>query len=147
MKHKTAAERTVKWRRARAFQQNELSDTDRDFVASRHPAGRAPLKSILWTNFRRVTLLGLRSEERVTIDLDIRFQREGDQRSLEDAVIVEVKQDRFRARSPIMLALRGRGIRPMAISKYCTAACLLLSDARVKRYLPRLQALRRAQCA
>jgi hypothetical protein len=72
--------------------------------------------------------------ERATFDVDLQFKSQSDQHGLPSLVIAEIKQDRFRARSPLMLAFRQHHLRPQSISKYCTAAALLLPMLRLKRF-------------
>ena len=58
-------------------------------------------------------------------------------------MIVEIKQQRFQPRSPIMMALRAARIFPVSVSKYCTAAALLLPEVRMNNYKDTLRALER----
>jgi hypothetical protein len=81
--------------------------------------------------------------ERVTLDLRLELRAGSRDRQLESIVIAEVKQDRQRWRTPVMTCLRAHHIRPLSISKYCTAAALLIEGARVNRYRPRLRELTR----
>lgn len=146
VKQKTNANRTVKWRRPIDFRSTTLTDEDRLFLEEHCPWAQG-MQRALWTNFHRVTLVGLHTMERVTIDLDLSFERGQERAALDGGVIVEVKQDRFDSRSPILLALRANEVRPLSISKYCAAATLLVPGARSHRYRPRLRALRKARLA
>ena len=62
---------------------------------------------------------------------------------IENLAIIEVKQARFNARSPIMRALRTRRALQLRVSKYITGAQLLWPEIRLNRYNHRLRMLRR----
>ena len=93
--------------------------------------------------FNRMMLVGLHSEERVTIDSGLWFTDGTRREHIENLVIVEVKQARFKARSPIMQALRTHQAFQLRVSKYITGAQLLWPDIRLNRYNHRLRMLRR----
>ncbi len=80
------------------------------------------------TDFNRFTLVNNVDKERVTIDLNLEFNikdsLEYTGNSVDDApykglVIVEVKQERFDRRSPVVCALKRYRIHPYSLSKYC----------------------------
>lgn len=85
----------------------------------------------LWTNFRRITLVGRDTPERVTIDTDLEFQTDDQRVPLPNVVIAEVKQARASRDSAIRQTLRDLAVRPMRISKYCLGSALL--DPTLKR--------------
>ena len=60
-----------------------------------------------------------------------------------DAMIVEVKQARYAARSPVMLALRGAGATRIRFSKYITGAHSLWPSIRLNRYRGRMRRIAR----
>lgn len=97
-----------------------------------------------WTNFHRLTLIGLNTNERVTLDLDLQLVRGDTQKVLRGVVVAEVKQSPFSARTPVMLAMRSVGLRPASASKYCAAIALTPGGpTRVNRLLPSLRAVER----
>ena len=140
VKMKTNAERTVKWR-SPVMLSEVLNPEGRRFIATHYPKSAQVLTPSAQTNFRRITLLGIRSNERVTIDLNLEFRRKERVAAPTELVIIEVKQERFGARTPIMLALREQGIREASISKYC-AAIALLERSRGHRYLHKMRKLK-----
>jgi len=89
-----------------------------------------------------MTLVGIKTHERITLDTQLWFSGGDNESKLSEGVIAEVKQGRFNARSPIIRALRGIGAMQLSVSKYCTAAQLLLPSFPLKRYRPRLRLLR-----
>ena len=143
IKNKTNANRTIKARQQIPFLQEAIGDSERSFIDANNPIAAERLLPSLRTDFHRVTLVGLDTMERATFDLDLSFQKSSEDARIPGAVIAEIKQDRFRARSPIMLALRQAHVLPESISKYCTAATLLLPSVPMQRYLPKIRSLRK----
>ena len=139
IKKKTNAGRTVKTRQSIEFLRESLGSSDRDFIDMHSPIPADTLRQSLRTDFHRVTLLGLETMERVTFDVDLCLAGS----DFPGAVIAEIKQERFSARSPVMLALRRARVLPVSVSKYCTAGALHLRSLRMNRYLPRVRSLRR----
>lgn len=74
--------------------------------------------SMMQINYKRITLVSIALQERVTIDFDLHFSTSTSQFSLTDRIIVEVKTN-GKDVSPAGLFLRKIGIRPGSVSKYC----------------------------
>ncbi len=147
VKRKESDGRTYKQRLPSEYLEEALNCEQRRFADAALPFDAGTATPILYTNFRRITLVGYSTEERVTIDLDLRFACArgcGARAPLGASVIVEVKQARFHARSPIFLALRAVGERPASMSKYCAGALLLDPSLRMPRYARRLRQLQGA---
>ncbi|MEO0529285.1 MAG: polyphosphate polymerase domain-containing protein, partial [Planctomycetota bacterium] len=94
------------------------------------------------TNFRRITLVGHNNAERVTIDTDLVFDAEGHEKRFDNLVIAEVKQERARRDSAIRQCLRGCGVRPMRMSKYCLGSAMLYPALKHNSFKRKLLALR-----
>lgn len=118
----------------------ELTDFSSDSAAtaylekhSRFTA--AVLSPVLSTRFSRITLVNPAMTERVTIDTSLVFSnfRTGKKASLEDAVIIELKQDGH-CRSQMKGILLKNRVKPMRVSKYCIAETLTDPDARSGRF-------------
>ena len=77
------------------------------------------------TDFNRITLVNKEKTERITFDTSLSFvnPRTGMKSGLEDAVIIEVKQD-GRADSDIGKILLDHRIHPFKVSKYCVGTVL-----------------------
>jgi hypothetical protein len=134
---------TSKKRVSHEFSCHQLSEKDLLFLASHTPCRPEEIVPQIWTNFRRITLVGLERVERLTIDLDLEFAGEQNQSGLTGVSIIEVKQPHFHPRSPAMLALREYGIRPTSMSKYCSGQALLNPDLRQNKFRPILRNARR----
>jgi len=144
VKRKTSADTTVKERRSISYDGENLAGEEHAFINDHNPIDARQLVPGLRTDFGRITLVGLHTMERVTFDVRLGFAGDGRCAELPGAIVAEVKQDRIRPRSPVMLALRGAGVRPASMSKYCTAAMLLLPDIPLNRFRPTLRTLRQS---
>ena len=100
------------------------------------------LSPVLSTGFRRITLVNPAMTERLTIDTCLRFRnfRTGREASLEDAVIIELKQDGH-ASSPMKGILLGRRVKPVRLSKYCIAVTLTDPSAKSNRFKVKVRAI------
>ncbi|MBQ6577944.1 MAG: polyphosphate polymerase domain-containing protein [Bacteroidales bacterium] len=89
------------------------------------------LSPVLSTQFRRITLVNPEKTERITIDTDLYFRnfRTGKSASLEDAVIIEIKQSGHSS-SVMKRILNDHRVKPVRVSKYCIA--VTLTDPGVK---------------
>lgn len=118
----------------------ELRDFSKDQAAVEYLAKHSNytvdmLSPVLSTEFHRVTLVNSARTERVTIDTNLHFNnfRTGKSASLEDAVIIELKQDGHAA-SQMKKILLGRRVKPIRVSKYCIAETLTDPQARSGRF-------------
>jgi len=143
VKNKLNANTTLKSRRPLAYEAETLFEDDLAFVDSVSPLDSKTLQPTLRTDFGRITLVGRDTMERATFDVHLRLHSEKDSFTLPNLVIAEVKQDRFRARSPLMLRLRELARGPQSISKYCTAAALIHPELPLNRFRPILRAIRK----
>ena len=100
------------------------------------------LSPALETLFRRITLVNPACTERLTLDLNLCFhnRRNGRDASLQDAVIIELKQDGRAASEMKEILLRHR-VKPVRVSKYCIGTTL--TDDRVKhnRFKPKIRTI------
>lgn len=126
-------------REQRPFETSELSPADLDLVAA---TCRRPLDGLepqLSVGFRRVALVGVDTEERVTIDSVIELERGEVRSSLGPVAVVQIEQRPYRYRTPVRDALRAAGFRRVSAGKYCLASVLLRPELTVKRMAPALR--------
>lgn len=100
---------------AKALAQERLGDVIRT------PA----LRKVLTTTYQRATLLDSTRGNRVTCDVNLRFENHAGQRygPLEGVVVLESKT--VGSESPIDIVLHRLGSRPLSLSKYCVGMAVL----------------------
>ncbi len=110
---------------------------------SAHSWFRAPeLSPSARTRFSRITLVNPALTERLTIDTRLFFEnfRSGVDTTLQDAVIVELKQD-GRADSQMKKILLDLRVKPLRVSKYCMAITLTDATAKTGRFKVKVRAI------
>ena len=133
---------TTKHRKPRPSRRFDLDDEDLEVV--RDAIGDVDeLRQASFIRFTRVTLVGVEYEERFTIDFDIESTVGENSNVFHNVAVVEIKQPRFDARSPGVLALRELKIRPHSMSKYCSSMAALSSVDKTGKFLPTLRELER----
>ena len=135
---------TDKHRLAIPFGSEVLGDGELAFLRE-HIGGLADeLRPELRIGYRRLSLIGVGAAERVTIDLDMSVAGSTEiGRLLGHLAVVEVKQESFSQRTPIMRSLRGAAVREMSLSKYVIAVAVMRPELRRNRFLPDLRSLER----
>lgn len=118
----------------------EMMDFSSNAAACEYLAGHSwftieDIQPVLSTSFRRITLVNPAKTERLTIDTSLMFTnyRTGKKASLEDAVIIELKQDGHAA-SQMKGILLNRRVKPVRVSKYCIAVTLTDPDVKSGRF-------------
>lgn len=132
--------RTAKARLPRPFGLECLDVEAQRFISEHCPFDPANLRACVTNEFRRVTLVGERVDERLTLDWDLWLSDDSRSERLPGVVIVEIKQGRYSNSTPAVRALRGLHVRERAISKYCLATARL-TTARFNTFKPALRAL------
>ncbi len=118
----------------------ELMDFQADAPACEYLASHSwfragDLSPAVETLFHRITLVNPALTERLTIDTRLCFKnfRSGKETSLQDAVIIELKQD-GRAASQMKNILLDLRVKPLRVSKYCIALTLTDPLAKTGRF-------------
>jgi hypothetical protein len=122
--------RTVKVSRERAYRDDRLTPEDDAFIAQ-HTGLRQTVGPQVWTRYRRVTLYGIETRERITVDLDFQVDMGPRLRRFEGLAILEVKQWPLRRATPVMASLRAMGSGAGWASKYCIGIAHTRPDVRV----------------
>lgn len=117
-------------------------DKANDFVSaiSRHDI--TTLSASLSTRFVRITLVNPNLSERITIDLDLRYEdvRSGRSAEVKGMAIAELKQD-GRVDSTTKRLLSQMGIKPFKVSKYCLGTALTVEGIKRNRMLEKIRAI------
>ena len=98
--------------------ETKLSKKSREFISEITSQDYNLLPS-LWNSFHRITLVNLKDNERVTIDLNLTYTNKDKEKKYSNIVVVELKQSRFNRKSPVVKVLKNIGHHPYSISKYC----------------------------
>lgn len=86
----------------------------------------------LVNNYKRITLVGKTLSERLTLDVDLSFTKNGETADLNYLAIAELKQEKVSRKSPFFQFMKERQIRPLRLSKYCMGILHLQQDVDVK---------------
>jgi hypothetical protein len=116
-------------------------------VSSGHPNAvleAALFEEVITVGYSRITLIGSGGGERVTIDVGLEFEGMTGSVRLSTLAAVEVKQG-VRTRNAMTSALRGRGIRPGPMSKYCVGVAWLRPGVRINEFKPTLDRIHRIE--
>ena len=118
VKFKNNKGRTLKTR-IKEFEVPQL-DTGKafEFLKKMLPFDPLILMPKIWINYSRITLVNKTSAERLTLDLNLEFERDGKTEVLDQLVIAEVKQD-SKIASPFITIMRNKHSQEGSISKYC----------------------------
>jgi hypothetical protein len=123
IKQKIKGYRTEKYRvRTTA---NEAINLEEQDLLMQHDLGNLHLIPSVRIQYRRITLAGIQTAERITIDRALAFENAHGTEHLDGLVIVEVKQEQVKRESPVIVSLRKRRNRPFGISKYALGVVLL----------------------
>ena len=141
IKTRTDAGRTVKYRLETASPLTTLTPAARTLLAAHLPPEEQALQPILRNDFRRITLVGLHTAERLTLDLGVQFEYEGKTAVLPGVVIAELKQSGIDRGSPVAQLMARRQIRPTSLSKYCVGVAMLLPHTIEQAFAAQLQAI------
>jgi len=116
---------------------SKLHDEYIDFIETK-TSQRFDLIPIISNKFNRITLVNNTEKERLTIDLNLSFTKNESIKEYNNLVIIEVKQEKFNRNSPVIKALKNKGINPFRISKYCIGMISLYKDLKYNRFKEKL---------
>lgn len=122
--------RTIKRRIEVGRVEHDLSESSHSFIQEYTKEGA--LKPVLWSTYERITLVSEAINERVTIDLDLRYMWAQETKKFANLAIAELKQERIDRNSPFYQLMKSRMIRPYQLSKYCIGIIELKGDDGIK---------------
>jgi hypothetical protein len=124
VKYKDKANRTDKKRVKKERILLELDDIDKSII-EHDQVDIHGLKPQVWIYFKRITLANNNMKERLTLDLNISFERHGQKQEFPHIVIIEIKQEKSNSTSEILTSLKKRHLEQIGFSKYSTAIALM----------------------
>ena len=134
VKVKGKLNRTVKFRTQIENIDPDLSSESMDYIQRYTPYKEHDFKPIIYTGFKRITLVSKALSERITIDTDIQFRRNGDCHQLDNVVVIEQKKDIRATHSSLVDALDFLRISPHGFSKYCMGRAYLEKDLKSNNF-------------
>lgn len=143
IKHKISELRTEKNRVQTPQFLTDLAPEFGEFVQDHFPLPVEELEPKLLNAYRRITLVGKYSPERVTLDLGPRFYADGGNVGLPGIAIAEVKYENNGRGSDFIRRMREMGIRPMGFSKYCVGVSMLYPQVKNNYFRPTMRAVRK----
>lgn len=108
------------------------------FLEAALPLTHDPLVPKITNQFNRIALVSKHDQERLSLDLDLRFLSPSGQFSMPGIVIAEVKQPHFSVHSVFIQKMREVGCRPTRFSKYCVGIALAYPQIKRNAFKPLL---------
>lgn len=137
VKFKNNKGRTLKTRIKELNVPDLSSDKAFDFLQNTLPFNPLSLHPKIWINYSRITLVNKLSAERLTLDLFLEFEKDGQTQNMNQLVIAEVKQD-SKVASPFISMMRQKHIRQGSISKYCFGVAHSFSQVKKNNFKEKL---------
>jgi hypothetical protein len=117
IKHKNNKGRTIKQRIEVKSEEVKYLNTN-DFLKKTTPYSWQEIAENMNVNYHRITLVNKTSPERLTIDINLKFEGNNQEKSFPEIAIAEIKQEQMGA-SPIGEIFKKHQLRQGSISKYC----------------------------
>jgi hypothetical protein len=137
VKFKSNQGRTEKQRIGIPDMEGDLNGDEERFVGVKSGI-ELHLSPKLDNRFTRLTLVNRELKERITIDLNLSFAWNDNVKSLQNVIIIEVKQQRRNRFSPFVEALKKLHIHEESISKYCLGVALLVPFVKKNNFKEKL---------
>lgn len=143
VKFKTNKGRTIKERIKRNDLVSELKGQELDFLRGSCPYPPEELIPKIWSTFKRITLVDNNFTERVTIDTFLGFKNKEKEVTLDNLVIIEVKQSKSNKPALITQVLAAHKVRQHGFSKYCVGRSLIEDKLKKNNFKPLLLKLKK----
>lgn len=111
--------------------EDKLSKDSINFI-KKHVDNLGDVEAKMWNIYKRITLVNLEMEERLTLDINLKFNWGKEEKKFDDLVIAEIKQEKVNRNSPFFTVMKTMGIRPYRLSKYCIGTIELYSRKKIK---------------
>jgi hypothetical protein len=138
VKHKTNKGRTIKDRILTHCMVTHLDRGSENWLGGVFPYKSRGLEPKLWNTFTRITLVGKRFDERVTLDMNLAFFTASKAVYVNGIVIAEVKRNAENTSSPFQARMRSERLRAQGFSKYCLGITLLYDQVKKNSMKPKL---------
>jgi hypothetical protein len=138
VKFKSNKGRTIKERIARQSFEPDFSSDEFHFIKEVSPYSGHQIEPKIRSYFNRFTLVNHQFTERVTVDLFPGFKNQSKEITLNNLVIIEIKQSKSSNPALISKALQQKKIKPQGFSKYCVGRALLEDNIKKNNFKPLL---------
>jgi hypothetical protein len=147
IKRKTNKNRTVKYRIENDFSSGSFDEKAVSFLKEHTNIDCNQFNQVLVNHFTRTTLIGLESDERITLDYNISFSdtENGSTVEMPYLAVAELKKKKNSSYSPFKLLLKKSAIYPTGFSKYCVGLSILNNSVRKNRTKPSLLQLKKIE--
>ncbi|MCA1746198.1 MAG: polyphosphate polymerase domain-containing protein [Bacteroidales bacterium] len=126
VKFKNNKKETIKRRIGTVTPEEITGERTGKFLAANSPYTVGEIHPVLENHFKRITLVHKKIPERVTIDVELGYNRPGmnGEVSLPGLSVVEIKYERDSMHSDMISYLRRKSFQSMGFSKYCIGTIL-----------------------
>lgn len=140
IKTKTNKNRTCKQRIQVAGIPEYLDEPLHQYVMEHKPDGFSEYIPALRVYFERLTLVNTKAGERLTFDMNLRYEYEGVKKEIPHMVIVEVKQQKCSV-SPFKELMKSQHHHQDYMSKYCMGLTCIHKDLKMNNFKRKITAL------
>ena len=120
------------------FKSRENSIEFNRFINKNTPYNPTKLNITLTNKFERVTLVNLSTQERVTLDINLKFNNKKVTKNIPELAVIEVKREKGNQKSEILNLLKTNKIRPTRFSKYTIGSVLLNPELKYNNFKRKL---------
>lgn len=135
--------RTIKERVEKQEFKSVFTSIELNFLELASPYAGLQLEPKIRSFFNRFTLVNNQFTERVTIDIFPGFQNSEKEITLNNLVIIEIKQNKASTTALIIKALQALKIKRQGFSKYCIGRSLLEENIKQNNFKPILLKIRK----
>jgi hypothetical protein len=139
VKVKNNKDRTTKRRIETGELVTKFTPETSSFVGATIPLDAQSLEPKLWNSFVRITLVSRHEPERLTLDLDMRFDDGRQCIDLPGMAIAEVKQEGVNPHSDFLRQMRAMAIHTTGFSKYCIGTAMLYPNVKHNNFKDKLR--------
>lgn len=116
-----------------------IAEIDENKKEAIQQLSRKPIADLMLTlnnKFNRITFVNNEQTERLTLDFNIHFSDDLNQKDFSDFYVVEIKQSKSNGRSVVTEVLKKNNIREQSFSKYIFGIIALKDNVRMNNFLP-----------
>lgn len=138
IKYKIKGTRTIKFRTKIDDIETCLSPKAQNYIGKNTPYQDSVLEPKIYTDFSRITLVNNELTERVTIDLDLCFKKNGTVLPLQNISIIELKRGTSAGSTLLIDTLNSLRASNQGFSKYCIGRAMLEKDLKTNNFKARI---------